>query len=148
MSDKRIDKRIIHSKQFIKNALIELMKEKTIDRISAVELCSRADVNRKTFYAHYSKVEDVLEEAENEMIAGIRKYALPDLSRPDVVGFLHYVQKHRNTYLSLMKNRSSRINEKMHVLIADYGQRRFPGANLSENAGISTAEPPLTVQHC
>ena len=134
MSDKRIDKRIIHSKQFIKNALIELMKEKTIDRISAVELCSRADVNRKTFYAHYFKVEDVLEEAENEMVAQLKKHALPEEEKPDTVSLLKYIQKHSNEYLSLMQNRSSRINEKMQVLIIDYGRRKHSGRNLSDRA--------------
>jgi AcrR family transcriptional regulator len=44
------------------------MRTKTIDRISILELCKTADVNRNTFYAHYSTPEDVLNEIENELV--------------------------------------------------------------------------------
>ena len=42
------------TRRLIRTALIELMGEKTFERITIKELCERADVNRTTFYLHYS----------------------------------------------------------------------------------------------
>ena len=38
-----------------KNALMDLLREKgSVEKISVRELCDRAELNRSTFYAHYS----------------------------------------------------------------------------------------------
>lgn len=44
------------SKILLKNALMDLLGEKgSVTKISVRELCERADLNRSTFYAHYSE---------------------------------------------------------------------------------------------
>ena len=44
------------SKILLKNALMDLLGEKgSVAKISVRELCERADLNRSTFYAHYSE---------------------------------------------------------------------------------------------
>ncbi len=48
----------------IQNALLSIMSEKSIEKITISELASRADVNRKTFYNHYSCLQDVLQELD------------------------------------------------------------------------------------
>ena len=50
---KKTDLRVIKTKNLIYNTLIELMKDKTFEEIKVSEICSRALVNRSTFYAHY-----------------------------------------------------------------------------------------------
>ena len=55
------------SKKMFQNAILELLEEKNgIEKISARELCARAELNRSTFYAHYTEPRDVLLEAEEE----------------------------------------------------------------------------------
>ncbi len=51
---------------FLKESLLELMKEKPVDKITPTELCRHANINRNTFYTHYYSVRDVLEELELE----------------------------------------------------------------------------------
>ncbi len=67
----KTDRRILYTKMFLKESLLELMKEKPVDKITPTELCRRADINRNTFYAHYYSTRDVLEEIEAEFSAQI-----------------------------------------------------------------------------
>ena len=66
--EKKEDRRITLTKQLLKNALIELLKEKDIYRISIRELCERANVNRSTFYKYYGSQFDLLAEMEDHMV--------------------------------------------------------------------------------
>ena len=45
----------------LQDAYLELMKEVPADKISIVQLCERADVNRTTFYRHYLSIADLRE---------------------------------------------------------------------------------------
>ena len=62
------DKRIRRTKRSIHEALLELIQEKAVTRITTTELCLKAEVNRNTFYAHYATPEDVLAELEQEFL--------------------------------------------------------------------------------
>ncbi len=57
------------SKKLFQNAILELLEEKGgIEKISVRELCDRAELNRSTFYAHYTEPREVLQEAEDEIL--------------------------------------------------------------------------------
>ena len=73
MSTNKIDKRIIKTKTAIKGALVRLLEKKKVEDISIVELTSLANVNRKTFYLHYSDVDSVIKEIENEFFSKMDK---------------------------------------------------------------------------
>ena len=62
------DRRSIRTKKFIRQALSELIEEKGFNNISVTEITTRADINRGTFYLHYSDKYDMLEKIENEVI--------------------------------------------------------------------------------
>ena len=65
----KLDRRVLHTRDTLGDALVELMKEKTFDDITVQDVLDRAGVGRSTFYAHYrdkqdlflSDVEDFLE---------------------------------------------------------------------------------------
>ncbi|MGN0614483.1 MAG: TetR/AcrR family transcriptional regulator [Porcipelethomonas sp.] len=50
------------------NALIRLLEKKDFDKISIIEICSEAKVNRSTFYAHYANTYELLKEAYSERL--------------------------------------------------------------------------------
>ncbi len=52
----------------LRDTLVEVMNEKSIENITVKDLTERADLNRGTFYLHYSDLFDLLEQSENEMI--------------------------------------------------------------------------------
>lgn len=62
------DKRVKYTKQAIHDAVLELLKTKSIDSMSVKEICELADVNRGTFYLHYGQPRDVLSEIEDQFI--------------------------------------------------------------------------------
>lgn len=67
MKEQKNDQRVRITKTMLRQALIELMEEKSIQSITIKELCDRAGVNRGTFYTHYCDIYDLLEQIETEM---------------------------------------------------------------------------------
>lgn len=62
------DKRCQKTRKAIKNAFVTLLSEKDIQQITIKEIAELADINRKTFYAHYSDTQEVIEEIEKGII--------------------------------------------------------------------------------
>ena len=53
-----MDKRIIKTREAIFNAFLDLAAQKDIDKISVVELCQKAEINKSTFYLHYKSIDE------------------------------------------------------------------------------------------
>ncbi len=70
----KIDRRIIHTKRSIRNALVELLTKKDIDNITVRELADTASISRKTFYNYYTGVYDVMQEVEDNLMAQFDAY--------------------------------------------------------------------------
>ena len=56
------------TKAALRNGLIELMKTRSILRISVKEICDAADIGRSTFYIHYKSQYELLEEIETDCL--------------------------------------------------------------------------------
>lgn len=52
------DLRVIKTKKSLRNALISLLQEKSLDQISVAELCRDSGITRRTFYLHYKNIPD------------------------------------------------------------------------------------------
>jgi len=68
MGQKAEYKSAIRSRKLIRQAFIELLQEKDLERITVTDIITRADINRGTFYAHYQDTRAVIEQIENEII--------------------------------------------------------------------------------
>ena len=62
----REDRRITYTKNAIKDALLELMKEKSFEKLSISKVCEAVQITRTTFYSHYDTLDQVLDELINE----------------------------------------------------------------------------------
>lgn len=62
------DRRVRRTKKLLLDGLIDLTKEKSIKDISVRELVDKVDINRSTFYLHYSDIYDMIEKIELELI--------------------------------------------------------------------------------
>jgi AcrR family transcriptional regulator len=69
----KVDRRIAKSQIAIKNAVIELMSEKSFDDITIQDIADRADVNRGTIYLHYTDKYDLLDKMIEEHIDNLRE---------------------------------------------------------------------------
>ncbi len=78
------DKRSRKTVSAIQSTLLELLCTKKVREIKIVDLCTAADINRTTFYLHYSGIEDVLEELRHEITERIFENIdeLADFNRP------------------------------------------------------------------
>lgn len=72
-NEKKRDRRISKTQKSIHNAVVSLIQEKDISQITVKELAEVADINRKTFYMHYSSIQEVLDQIENEIIDKLLK---------------------------------------------------------------------------
>ena len=60
------DRRVKRTKKALYDALLILLKEKSINEITVTELTNQADVNRATFYFYYTDIMDMLDQIQNE----------------------------------------------------------------------------------
>lgn len=115
--DKKQDLRVIKTKNLLYQTLIELMKDKTFEEIKVSDICSKAMVNRSTFYAHYEdkyellldfinnlKEELVIELNKNENNLNTREYYIKLISL-----FLDHIESKKNIYNSIMINNRNSI---------------------------------------
>lgn len=74
METKKIDRRVRYTKMVIKESFVKLLKQKPLSKITIKELCDIADINRATFYAHYTDQYDLLSRIENDLVDDINQY--------------------------------------------------------------------------
>lgn len=64
-----MNQRIMLTKKLLKSSLIEILKTKSIYKVSIRELCEKAEINRSTFYKYYGSQFDLLAEMESDVIS-------------------------------------------------------------------------------
>jgi AcrR family transcriptional regulator len=131
------DRRIQRTRQALRGALQELIKEKGYDTISVEEITQRADLGRATFYLHYKDKEDLLidefAELANERVRTLSEIPfsvwLPNIENPDqpvenkpsppfLMVFQH-ISDHAELYRILLKSeKSDRILERIRKIIS------------------------------
>ncbi|MGN1382319.1 MAG: TetR/AcrR family transcriptional regulator [Eubacterium sp.] len=62
------NQRVRLTKTLLKNSLTELAETTPLEKISVKSLCSRAGINRSTFYTHYGSPYDVLHDMEDDFV--------------------------------------------------------------------------------
>jgi AcrR family transcriptional regulator len=68
------DRRVKYTKMVLKESFINLLENKNISQITVKEICEDADINRATFYSHYTDVYDLLRKIEDELFDNIKVY--------------------------------------------------------------------------
>lgn len=120
---KRQDRRVSRTKRAIRNAFLNLLAEKELEKITIREIADGADVDRKTVYNYYSGVYDILDELENELVKDFEK-AMEDVEgnfedRMELFKRLRLFLEHNmETYGMLMRiDGSSRLISKIVVYL-------------------------------
>ncbi len=68
------DRRVKYTKMVLKESFINLLEKKNISQISIKEICEDADINRATFYSHYSDQYDLLRKIEDELLDNVKSH--------------------------------------------------------------------------
>ncbi|MGG4107235.1 TetR/AcrR family transcriptional regulator [Paenibacillus lautus] len=113
-SNKMTDRRIVRSKEALKQALLSLLSQKSFSSISITEIVELANYNRGTFYTHYDNKEalldDILTPLMEELIASFRApYGEVDVFHIDelpanAVKIFDYIHQNADVYTALFKS--------------------------------------------
>ena len=77
------NRRVRMTRKMMQDALLELLETRPLEKITVTDVCSAADVNRSTFYAHYTDIGQLLLEIESDVIDHLPVIADSSVSRPD-----------------------------------------------------------------
>ena len=98
------NRRVKITKTMIKDAFLELLEKHPIEKISVTDICKGADVNRSTFYAHYSEPQDLLFELEEEILASTDEHLKKIGAENDtgahkfILSFLKYMRENDKVF--------------------------------------------------
>lgn len=120
------DRRARRSRRLLKQGLSELLREKKFSDISVRDITDRMDMNRGTFYLHYTDTYDLLHNLEEDVLKDAQEVI--DEHREEIKGvntlkpifspLLDYIVNHKNVCESLFgNNASSDFIGKLHQLI-------------------------------
>ena len=73
MAAQKEDRRIRRTKRLLRQALAEIMNEKDFKDITVKEITDRADLNRRTFYFHYTDTYDLRNQIEDELVEELKE---------------------------------------------------------------------------
>lgn len=76
----QIDSRVLKTEQAIKEAFMELVKEKGYNQVTVSDICKKSNINRNTFYLHYLDKDDLvgkmLKTAYSTMDNALKEYTI------------------------------------------------------------------------
>lgn len=68
MTQRKENRNARRSRQMIREAFEQLLKERGFHKITVTDIVARADLNRSTFYAHYPDIYGIVDEMQDEII--------------------------------------------------------------------------------
>lgn len=123
-NNEKINRSVRRTQRDLRNSLIELMKKKSILRITAKEIYEAADIGRTTFYAHYKDQYDLLEKIETETIKQLEgflhKNATAILNNKDIIEntivSLNYIADNCGLFQVLLGENGNIIFQKKFII--------------------------------
>lgn len=125
----RVDPRIARTRRSLQEALFELARERELDDISIADIAERAEVNRSTFYQHYSDKDTLLADAIDAVVEEAGG-ALPILTEitpepPEILAqYLRHVEENAAVYTRIFGDHGSpvavaRLRDRIRLIVAD-----------------------------
>ena len=85
---KKENQRVALTKRLLREALFHLLQTESLNKITITRLCQEADVNRATFYHHYTAPRDVLMEAATELAEDLKQISPPTILPAEAEQFM------------------------------------------------------------
>lgn len=105
------NQRIRLSKKMLKAALIDLMQDKSIEKITVYSICEKAMINRTTFYKYYGSQYDLFEEIIDDIFSELETCFTNDYEDPckAFCDYLRYMSEDRKKFMVII-NSSANYN--------------------------------------
>ncbi len=79
------------SRRLLQQALLVLLADEPLSKVTVSQIAARADVSRQAFYLHFSSKEELLLSHVDDVFDEIRATVLPSPARPRAVGLLELI---------------------------------------------------------
>ena len=120
---KKVDLRIIKTKTSLYEALLLLLKDNSFENIKVSDICNKANVNRSTFYDHFTDKYDILNSLLNDIqnefknnIVNVNNYSnIKEYYLELVRLLLNHINTNIDVYSSIIKNNSNSISFDMLI---------------------------------
>ncbi|MEO1164497.1 MAG: TetR/AcrR family transcriptional regulator [Chloroflexota bacterium] len=144
-----MDRRVKRTRTALQDALIALLREKSLEQIEIQEITDLADTARVTFYRHYGTKEelllDTMETIYHDLLASIE---LPTISammnlnnNPPMIQLFEFVAQDRAFYKKIfMSSVSSLVQQRLREYIVEQITLAF-----SKSLMYRTANAPVTL---
>lgn len=136
----KMDARKRYTQMVLKQSFLTLLKERPVNKITVKDVCTLAQLNRATFYAHYSDCFALLESIENELIDAFAK-SLRYVNSFDVTALIEAIydmvdQNKEACRILVLGNTNSAVIKKMIALAKEdsiaYWRKELPKAGDTE----------------
>ena len=108
---KETDLRYVKTERAIRDAFFELLEESEFDKVSVTDITQRAQINRNTFYLHYSDKFNLVNSILIDFVQELSQQALKVIDqaeKPDTATFNQY-------FLTIFVS-ANRIKKKYRIL--------------------------------
>ena len=126
------DRRVKYTKMVLRESLLKLLEQKPINNITVTELCQNADVNRGTFYAHYSEPFELMKQIEDELYNDLRDcYERSADMTPESMSreLMAIANQHREICkITLGENADQEFVSRIHAMSYEYFKRSWRGS--------------------
>ncbi|OKP97156.1 TetR/AcrR family transcriptional regulator [Paenibacillus sp. P46E] len=152
----RTDPRVLRTRELLRNALIELLEEMDVQKISVNRIAERAKINRVTFYLHYRDIPDMLEKLADDMVEDINQVVHSNYKRKSETGIqedwpvleslLKHIAENAKFYKVVFTSRRSTIfTDRLFSLMAEMISARVNGKEISVGQSNVTIQKDIAV---
>lgn len=126
------NRRVKMTKMLLNESFLKFLAEKPLARITIKEICEDADVNRSTYYAHFTDPYDQLKKLESDIMVDMTIYVdnivtegLHDdkKQRQIIKGILEYIQSKKYVFRVLLEKGGD--FDLQHDILTFFGERIF-----------------------
>jgi AcrR family transcriptional regulator len=153
MQTEKLDRRILRTRQRLREALLSLIVERSYEKTSVQDILDRAEIGRATFYEHFRSKEDLLasgiEQLRVHLLQEWESNSNAGRTPVERLGFalalFRHVDGHRRLYRAIVGRESGVIVErKMRRMLADLVREDLKSC---KSAGQKTISTDLAVQY-
>jgi AcrR family transcriptional regulator len=121
------DRRVRRTRRLLQQALLQLLGDEPLSKVTVSQIAARADVSRQAFYLHFSSKEELLLSHVDDVFDEIRATVLPSPTRPRAAGlkelltttFDEWARHADSLGLALQIEDKDQVIERIRVHVAD-----------------------------
>lgn len=143
---KKENRRVKLTKMLLNESLLNFLAEKPLARITIKEICDDADINRSTYYTHFTDPSDQLKKLESDIMIDMTIYVdsivtegmQDDKKQRQIIrGILEYINSKKHVFQVLLENGGD-LNLQRDIL-SFFGERIFQKENFSNIKTVKRA---------